>query len=56
MCVRRLGDLRLCREDYVVEKGDVDPESKTITLELVSKLIGQMSFDEETARRAVVSR
>ena len=42
------------REDYVVEKGDVDPESKTITLELVSKLIGQMSFDEETARRAVV--
>lgn len=42
------------REDYVVEKGGVDPESKTITLELASRLVGQMSFDEETAKRAVV--
>ena len=30
-----------------------DAESKTITLELVSKLVGQMSFDEETAKRVV---
>lgn len=41
------------QEDYEVEKGSVDAESKTITLELVSKLVGQMSFDEETAKRVV---